>query len=91
MFEKNVVYVPAAGLLAVAPNPVPPKSEGAVDVGALPSPPNGVAALVAVVPNVEPKPDDVVLVPNPNPAWLVVAVFVPPKANVAAMLHNMYK
>lgn len=31
-----------------------------------------------------PKPDDVVLVPNPNPAWLVVAVFVPPKANDAA-------
>lgn len=74
--------------MAVAPNPVPPKSEGAVDAGALPSPPNGVATLVAVDPK-DPKPDDVVLVPKPNPAWLVVAVFVPPNANDAAMLHNI--
>lgn len=35
--------VPVVGLAGVAPNPVPPNKEGAVEAGAVPKVPNGVA------------------------------------------------
>lgn len=44
IFKKTVYfYQPVAGLAVVLPKPVPPNNDGAVEAGAAPNPPNGVA------------------------------------------------